>query len=208
MERPADADSANTERLLERVRGGDRHALSELLTGQRDALRRMVELRLDVGLRGRIDASDVVQEAQLEAARRIDEYLARRPMPFPAWLRQTAYENLLRLRRRHAAAECRSVRREIPLPDTSSDVAGRLMGRTASPSEHLLRREMAGRLWHALDKLPELDREILLMRNFEGLSNQEVSQLLSLEPGAASKRHGRAILRLKKLMAGATGSTP
>src|SRR5206468_187588 len=105
----------------------------ELLTGQRDALLLMVELRLGAGLRGRIDPSDVVQEAQLEAARRIDDYLARRPMPFHVWLRQTTYENLLRLRRRHATAECRSVRREIPLPDTSSDVAGRLMGRTPSP---------------------------------------------------------------------------
>src|SRR5437764_9578919 len=117
---PAGIDEAEVRSLLEQVREGDRGALDQLLARHRRYLLEVVDLRMDQKMRARIDPSDVVQEAQLEAARRIAEYLSREPMPFHIWLRKTAYENLLRLRRQHVEADCRTVDREIPLPDNSS----------------------------------------------------------------------------------------
>jgi len=204
-------EEAETLRLLEEVRAGDRRALDRLLTGHRMYLRTAVELRLDRRLRPRLDPSDVVQEAQLEAARRIDDYLRREPMPFHLWLRQTAYQNLLRLRRQHVEADRRSVTRELPLPEGSSaTLARQLLGAGPTPSEQAGEEELARRLRQAVAELPETDREILLMRNFEGLSNQEAAQVLGLEPAAASRRYGRAILRLRKVLqaGGAMGSEP
>ncbi len=196
--RPGEAE---TLRLLEEVRCGDRRALDRLLTGHRTYLRTAVELHVDRRLRARLDPSDVVQEAQLEAARRIDDYLRRQPMPFHIWLRQTAYQNLLRMRRQHVEAERRSVTRELPLPDGSSaTLARQLLGAGPTPNEQLVEEELARRLRQAVAELPETDREILLMRNFEGLSNQEAAQVLGLEPAAASRRYGRAILRLRKVL--------
>ena len=204
-------EEAETLRLLEEVRAGDRRALDRLLTGHRAYLRTAVELRVDRRLRARLDPSDVVQEAQLEAARRIDDYLRRQPMPFHLWLRQTAYQNLLRLRRQHVEADRRSVTRELPLPEGSSALLARqLLGAGPTPSEQAGAEELARRLRQAVAELPDTDREILLMRNFEGLSNQEAAQVLGLEPAAASRRYGRAILRLRKVLlaGGVRGSEP
>ena len=133
---PAGIDEAEVRGLLEQVREGDRGALDQLLARHRSYL-------LDGGGAAdgsedacRIDPSDVVQEAQLEAARRIGEYIDREPMPFHIWLRKTAYENLLRLRRQHVEADCRSVEREVPLPDSSSAVLARkIFSREPNPCQ-------------------------------------------------------------------------
>src|SRR2546423_9372320 len=114
------ADSPETLGLLARVRQGDAQALDDLIVRHRPMVRGFVELRLDARLNRRLDASDVVQEAQLEVARRIQDYLKREPMPFWLWLHRTTYENLIRLRRQHVEAERRSVAREVALPDQSS----------------------------------------------------------------------------------------
>ena len=208
---PAAINEAELRGLLQQVREGHRPALDELLARHRGYLLDMVHLRMDQTMRARIDPSDVVQEAQLEAAQRIEDYLGREPMPFHLWLRKTAYQNLLRLRRQHVEADCRSVRRELPLPDGSSaTLARQLLGAGPTPSEQAAEQELARRLRQAVADLPETDCEILLMRNFEGLSNQEAAQILGLEPAAASRRYGRAILRLRQVFAagGAMGSEP
>jgi len=198
---PAGIDDAEVRGLLQQVRQGDRAALDQLLARHRGYLLNVVELRMDQKLRARIDPSDVVQEAQLEAAQRIEEYLGREPMPFHIWLRKTAYENLLRLRRQHVEAGCRSVEREIPLPDSSSAMLARqILSREPNPGQQAVEQELARRLRQAIGQLPEVDAEILLMRNLEGLTNQEVAQVLDIEPSATSKRYGRAILKLRQLL--------
>src|SRR5688572_9261051 len=134
MPEPA-PDSVETRALLERLGGGDAVALGELLERHRPALHSFIELRLDPRLRGRVEPSDVVQDAQAEAARRMDDYLSRRPMPFRLWLRRTAYERLLNVRRDHLARR-RSVLREAALPDRSSLLLARpLLARGPSPSQ-------------------------------------------------------------------------
>jgi RNA polymerase sigma-70 factor, ECF subfamily len=194
-------DSAETRGLLGQAEAGDRRAFEALFARYRDYLRQVVEVRLDPKVRARVDPSDVVQETQLEALRRLPDYLARRPMPFRLWLRKTAQERLLVVRRRHVEAGRRAVGREVPLPDRSSLLlAGGLLA-GSSPSRQAGRRELARRVRQALALLPEADREVLLLRAFEGLSNQEVACVLDLDPDAASKRHGRALLRLHQLLA-------
>jgi RNA polymerase sigma-70 factor (ECF subfamily) len=194
-------DRSETEALLERIHDGDREAFEALFASHRADLKRMVELRLAPRLRKRVDSSDVVQEAQLEAARRLQDYLQRPTMPFRLWLRQITYDRLLMLHRKHVEAKRRAVTRELSLPENSSLALGRqLVARGASPSAALARSELGGRVRLALAKLSDDDRELLLMRNFEGLSNQEVAQVLDVDPSTASKRYGRALLRLRSLL--------
>jgi RNA polymerase sigma-70 factor (ECF subfamily) len=194
-------DCAETQRLLEQVGAGDRLAFEQLFTRHRPFLRQVVELRLDPRLRARVDPSDVVQETQLEAFRRLGDYLERRPMPFRLWLRKTACERLLMAQRHHAGAARRAVGREVPLPDASSlQLAQQLLAGGSTPSQRLDREEVAGRVRQALALLSENDREILLLRNLEMLSNQEAANVLQIDPAAASQRYGRALLRLRKLL--------
>ena len=152
----AEPDWAQTRTLLEQAGAGDARACERLLERHRASLREFVELRLDPRLRGRLDASDVVQEAQLEALRRFPDYLRRRPMPFRLWLRRTAYERLLMLRREHVDAERRAVGREARLPERSSlALAERLLARESSPSRQADRAELARRVQKALGELPK-----------------------------------------------------
>ncbi len=194
-------DSAETQRLLEEARKGDAHAFDQLFARHRSALCEIIELRLDARLRARIDASDVVQETQLEAFRRLADYLERQPMPFRLWLRKTAHERLLMFQRRHIHARRRTTSREVPLPDRSASVlAQQLMAGGSTPSQRLKKEELARSLRQALAKLADTDREILLMRNYENLSYEEIAQILDLDAATARKRHGRALIRLHRIL--------
>src|SRR5262249_34240122 len=201
-------DSAETRGLLSEAAAGDRQSFDRLLARHRSELLHFVELRMDAKLRGRLDASDVVQDAQLEASRRLAEFLQRRPMPFHVWLRKTAYERLTMARRRHAGAAQRAVGREIPLPDRSSLLfAERFFSRGSTPSQQLGRRELARRVHQVLGRLTGTDREILIMRNLEERPYREIVCILNIEPVTARKRHGRALIRMHALLAeeGLTG---
>ena len=191
-------NSTDTERLLEQIRKGDRQALERLLALHRLAVRRFVEMRLDAKLRQRVDPSDAVQETQAEAARRIDAYLQNGSMPFAIWLRRIAYDRLIMLRRKHLGAGRRAAARDLPLPDRSSvELARHVLAQSATPSEQLVRHELIDRVRQAIAGLEDEDREIILMRNYEGLTNLEIAQVLDVPPSAASKRYGRALLRLR-----------
>jgi RNA polymerase sigma-70 factor (ECF subfamily) len=198
---PPRPDSDNTEQLLRQAQAGDRRAFEELFARHRPYLQQVVALRLDPRMRQRIDASDVVQEAQLEAFRRLGDFLERRPMAFRLWLRKTTQERLLMLQRFHRRSARRSIDREVALPDASAfALVQHLFAAGSSPSKRVERSETAGRVRDALAQLSEADREILIMRNLEALSNQDVAEILEIEPVAASKRYGRALLRLRDLL--------
>jgi RNA polymerase sigma-70 factor (ECF subfamily) len=185
-----------------RISSGDRAAFNELFERHRAELRRMVQLRIDGRLKSRIDPSDVVQDAQFDAYRRLDDYLLRRPMPFGLWLRKTAQERLLNLRRNNVQAACRSVRREQALPDRSSLlIAAPLLRGGSSPGRRVEAEEYKRLIGEAVGQLAEIDREILLMRNVEGLSQREIAQILDLNHDAVRKRYGRAIVKLERLLA-------
>src|SRR4051812_40707116 len=194
-------DTTETTNLLAEAGGGDRQAVERLLERHRPYLRQVVAMRMDPQMAARVDPSDIVQDTQLEALRRLPDYLARRPMPFRLWLIKTAHERLIVARRRHVEADCRAVGREEPLPDKSSLLlAGRIFASDPTPSQQLNQRELAERVRQALAQLPAGDREILFLRTFEGLTNQEAAIVLDLDAGTASKRYGRAILRLHQIL--------
>jgi RNA polymerase sigma-70 factor (ECF subfamily) len=194
-------DSDQTQALLRQIRAGDRRAFEPLFARHQPYLRRLIELRLDPQLRPRLDPSDVVQETHLEALHRVDAYLERPALPFRLWLRQLAIDRTLKARRQHLGTARRSLHREVPLPaHPSLTLAGELLSPGSTPSQQLDRRELARRLRLAVAQLPEPDREMVVMRHFEGLSNQEVACLLGIDPGTASKRHGRALLRLHRIL--------
>jgi RNA polymerase sigma-70 factor, ECF subfamily len=194
-------EPVETQRLLGKARAGDRAAVDELFARHRPYLRRLVQVRLDPQLRPRVDASDVVQEAQLEAARRLQNYLQEPALPFRLWLRQLAYERLLMLRRFHLGAARRSRDREVALPERSSLLLARqLLATGSTPSQRLDRQELSRRVRQAVAQLQAIDREVLVMRTFEELSYEEVGYLLGVDPATARKRHGRALLRLHKAL--------
>src|SRR4051812_12201731 len=195
---PIEPDSAEVLRCLQEAGAGDRQAFERLLARYRPGLRAFVELRLGPEVRARVDPSDVVQEAQLDAFVRLADYLERRPMPFSLWLRKTAHERLLKVRRHHAAAQ-RSVRREVTLPDQSSILlAQRLQAQAPGPVQQLCQGELVEQVHQALAQLGELDRELLLMRHVEELPYEAIGLVLGLAPATARKRYGRALLRLRK----------
>ena len=190
-------DSDQTQLLLQRYEQGDPQAFEELFARHRDYLRLVVQLRMTTDLQARIDVSDVIQESHLQALKRLDDYLIRQPMPFKLWLRRTAQECLIRMRRTHVGAQARSVNREVTLPERSSVLlAGQALSGT-TPSQHVMKAEMAADVRRAMAELSDNDREILLMRNYEELSNDETAQVLQIESAAARKRYTRAILRLR-----------
>jgi RNA polymerase sigma-70 factor (ECF subfamily) len=195
----------DTDQLLDLASQGDGAARQELLGRHRGRLRAMVAARMDRRLAARLDPSDVVQEALAEAARRLDDYLANRPLPFYPWLRQLAWERLVKQHRDHVSRACRSVRREEPgvlgLDDESvAELAQRLVDSVSSPSRHALRVELQARVRAALDRLDEMDREVLLLRYLEHLPLREVAAVLGVGVSAVKMRHYRALERLRALL--------
>jgi RNA polymerase sigma-70 factor (ECF subfamily) len=184
---------------------GDRGAREKLLLRHRKRLRRMVAVRMDHRLASRIDPSDVVQEALVEADRLLDHYLRDPPLPFYPWLRQFAWQRLCHLHRYHIGARRRSMTREepweMPLPDHSAlDLARRLLADGTSPSRRLIREEMRACVRSALERLDPRDREVLVLRYLEGLTTAEIAAVLGIRSGAVKMRHLRALERLRGLL--------
>jgi RNA polymerase sigma-70 factor (ECF subfamily) len=171
----------------------------------------MVRLRLDQRLKGRIDPSDVLQEAYLEAFQRFPDYARAPDMPFFLWLRFLTAQRLLILHRRHLAAQARDAGREVSLdgggmPEASSAaLAAQLVGPQTTPSQVAVREETRRRLLDALNELDPVDREVLALRHFEQLTNAEAARVLGLRESAASMRYARALLRLKDVLTGLPG---
>ncbi len=200
-------NSADSAYLLEQARAGDREALNSLLALHRERLRRMVEIRLDSRLQGRLDASDVVQEAFVEVTERLQDYIHEPKLPFFLWLRLVVGERLVRLHRHHLGAQMRDAGREVSLypgalpAASSAALAAQLLGRHTSPTQAVVRAERILRVQEALNALDPVDREILALRHFEELTAAEAARVLAIEESAAAKRYFRALKRLKGILA-------
>lgn len=197
--------------LLQQVAAGDQAVWGDLLHRFRPRLRRMVELRLDPRLQGRVDASDVIQEAYLSATAQVGEYLKKPTVPFFLWLRLVTGQKLVDLHRHHLRTKARNASRQVSLdwrawPAASSGaLASKLIGREPSPSQAARDVEQQRCLQQALDRMDELDREVVALRHFEQLTNAETAQVLGLEVSAASKRYVRALQRLKEILSAMPG---
>jgi RNA polymerase sigma-70 factor (ECF subfamily) len=190
----------DSDQLLAAAGRGDATARGQLLELYRPRLRQMVAVRLDRRLTARVDPSDVVQEALLDAAARLDDYLRDRPLPFHAWLRWLAADRLADAHRRHVGADRRSVRREEPPAGGTGGIVDRLAVSLSSPSAGLRRRESGERVRAALGRLAERDREVLTLRYLEGLSTVEAAGVLGVSEGAVKVRLLRAMRRLRDLL--------
>jgi len=199
-------ESDKTLDLLKGAEDGDPAAVNQLMDRHREAVRRMIQMRLDQAVSRRVDASDVVQDVLLEASQRLSDYIRSPSMPFHLWLRQLAKDRIIDMHRRHRAAQRRSVDREQNLTSFASDdksaadLASLLRDAELTPAASALRKEMEERFVLALDQLEENDREIIIMRHFEHLGNSEVAEALGLSAPAAGMRYLRSIRKLRELL--------
>jgi RNA polymerase sigma-70 factor, ECF subfamily len=198
--------------LLERALDGDESALAALFDGYRDRLRRMIRLRLDRRLSGRVDTSDVLQDAYIDVRKRIGEYASGpAAMPFHLWLRLIAGQRLTDVHRFHLGAQMRNAGQEVslhrgPFPQASSvSLAAQLLGKMTGASQAAIRAEHKLIVQEALNGMDPIDREVLALRHFEQLSNDETAQVLGLTKSAASNRYVRALKRIKDILSSIPG---
>lgn len=199
-------DPGEVARLLQRAAEGDQKGLHLLFSAYRDRLKRMVQFRLSRRLLGRVDDSDVVQEACLDAARRLGEYAREPALPFFLWLRHLTALKLVEVHRRHLGTQLRDADREVtlhrghlPLADSAS-LAAQLLGTLTSPSRAAARVETRLVVQEALNAMGPIDREVLALKHFEQLSTAEIGQVLGLSRAGAGSRYLRAIKRLRAIL--------
>lgn len=198
--------TAGGDRLEQRLRGGDTAALAELFSLHRQRLWRMISFRLDHRLAGRIDPDDVLQDAYLAAAQRLDHYRSRPSMSAFVWLRLIAGQTLIDAHRHHLGVQARTPEREMPhgclnhTQSTSTSLAAQLAARVTSPSQAAARAETHDKLEQAIAAMDPVDQEILALRHFEELNNTEVAEVLGIQQKAASIRYVRAVRRLKEIL--------
>ncbi|MEM9412010.1 MAG: sigma-70 family RNA polymerase sigma factor [Planctomycetota bacterium] len=193
------------DKRIERAKRGDQNAIAELFAQHRQRLKTIIEIRMDPRLAGRVDPSDVLQETYIDVNNLIHEFRDG-DLPFFLWLRLKVGHRLSYLHRYHLATQKRTAFREIslvtgPMPAASSiSLASQLMGRITTASNAAIRAETRLRLQEALNKMSEIDREVLVLRHFEDLTNIETAQVLKISQTAASNRYIRALKKLKDVM--------
>ena len=132
-------------------------------------------------------------------------------MPVYLWLRWITGQRLVTLHRMHFGSKAREAALEVSLRQgalpqaTSVSLAAMLLGRLTSPTRAALRAELQLRLQEVLNTLDPIDREILTLRHFEDLNNNETAQVLGISKSAASNRYIRALKRLKDALSGMQG---
>jgi RNA polymerase sigma-70 factor (ECF subfamily) len=196
-------DDPTNDELLTAARNGDEHALAVLVERHRERLERMVRLRMDRRLQGRVDPADVVQDAYVAIRSKFAQYKTDSQLPFFLWLRLEVGQKLVDLHRFHLGAQMRNAGQEVALhrgalPQvTSMSLAEHLLGKLTSASRAVMRAELKIRVQEALNSMDSHDREVLILRHFEELSNSETAQVLRIKPSAAVNRYVRALKRLK-----------
>lgn len=192
--------------LLARVEDGDASATGQLFVLYSDSIKRMLALRLPSQLNARLDSSDVWQEVQLDASRRLPEYLEKREVPFQVWLRFLAKQKLVELVRKNLGTQARDARREQhaylnqDFSATSFAIAKFLVDNATTPSMQLRRQEIGEAVLAAIDRLEENDREIIILRHMEDMSCAEAAVELGITLAACRKRHVRALQRLRGIL--------
>lgn len=194
-----------------RLQSGDEQALAELFSLHRERLWRMVNFRLDRKLQGRVDPDDVLQEAYLAAAQRIGHYDGDSPASPFVWLRMIVQQTLIDVHRRHLGAQMRDAARETSIhghdysQTTFASLAAQLVGHLTSPSQAAQRAEMLSQLEEALAGMDPIDQEVLALRHFEELTNNEVAEVLGIQQKASSIRYIRALRRLRAILSQTPG---
>lgn len=194
------------DQLVERLRSGDDRALGQLFELYEDRLYRLIDFRLDRSLHSRVDPDDILQDAYIDASKRIEHFLSREDATISVWLRLIVMQRLQLAVRHHLLTDKRDVRKEVSMErpsDCSAHRAGLaqlLADSITSPSAAVARSEAVGMIEQMLDAMSETDREVLVLRHFELVPNDEVAEILGISVKAASNRYVRALTRLKDLI--------
>ncbi len=200
------SDTPNPDDLHQRLLAGDRGALAELFSQHRQRLWQMVRFRMDHQLAGRVDPDDVLQESYLAAAQRMGSFREESEMSGFLWLRLIVKQTMIDVHRRHIDSQKRDARREVSVckkfspGQTTASIASVLLGHLTSPSQAVMRAELSDQLTSAIAEMDPMDQEVLALRHFEELTNQEVADTLGIQPKASSMRYVRAIKRLSEIM--------
>jgi RNA polymerase sigma-70 factor (ECF subfamily) len=194
---------------LAQLQQDGQQAVARLFSQYRERLERMIRFRMDARLSGRVDPDDILQEAYLEIDRRVQNYIDQPTVPLFVWMRQITFQTLIDTHRKHLVAKARNINQEVARSPgvgvTSASLAAQLVGHLTSPSQAAIREERLQRVRDALDHMDEIDREVLALRHFEQLTNNEVADVLGLQKAAASNRYVRALSRLKQSLDRALG---
>lgn len=199
-------NATNESALLARAATGDEVALRDLFSRYHGRLARMVRVRINRQLCGRVDEEDILQEAYLQVSKQLSTYLRNPQLPFFLWLRHVVGQQLILAHRQHLGTKMRDANRDLPLhrvayPTASSaSIAAQLLGNLTSPSQAVIKAESRNLVQKALSKMDQIDREVLAMRHFEQLSNTETAFSLGIQPSAASNRYVRALDRLEQIL--------
>ncbi|MHC5064903.1 MAG: sigma-70 family RNA polymerase sigma factor [Planctomycetota bacterium] len=198
-------DDSQIEQAIEELRAGDDSGFADLYSFYRPRLERSLRMRMDARLRGRIDVDDLLQDCYLAASKRLQHFRSSVDVSLLVWLRSIGMQTLVDAGRHHLQAKKRDPAAEQPLDanrkdrgDTASELPGELIGQLTSPSAVAMRAERAQQLEASLAKLPDIDREILILRHIEELSNNETAEVLGIHKAASTNRYRRALRRLKE----------
>jgi len=197
-------DASQIEQAIDRLKQGDDSVFADLFSFFRPRLQRSLQMRIDQRLRGRIDVEDLLQDSYLAAAKRLQHFRTSVSVTLFVWLRSISMQTLIDAGRHHLQAQKRDAGAELPLDaargrrdGSGSELPGELIGAMTSPSAVAMRGERAQQLEASLEKLPEIDREILILRHIEELSNNEAAEVLGIHKAASTNRYRRALRRLK-----------
>ncbi len=199
-------DSQTTNALFVEAARGNQQAASALFARHHHQLLRIIRLRMDRRLNGRVDPEDILQDTYLDASQRLLDHADQPPASFFLWLRFLAAQKLIDAQRHHLGVDKRNAELELsiycgPMPEaTSASLAAQLLGRLTSPSQAAIRAEAQLKVQEVLNQMDRLDREVLVLRHFEHLSNNETAELLGISKAAASKRYVSALRRLKEIL--------
>jgi RNA polymerase sigma-70 factor, ECF subfamily len=202
-----DNDSGELLTLVHRAAAGDQDALRAIFERYRDRLKRMVRLRLSRRLQGRVDDSDVIQEAYADISKNLADYARAPQLPLFLWLRHMTGLKLTEIHRRHLGTQLRDADREVSLhrgglPEADSvSLAAQLLGQITSPSQAAIKAETRIYVQEALNSMDPIDREVLALKHFEQLSTSEIAEVLSMSKAGAGSRYLRAIKRLRETLA-------
>ena len=200
----APTNSTAIEAILQKLGSGDESAAQELFRRYRPKIKRMISVRMDTRMSGRIDPSDVVQDTFLTAHKKLKDYLAEQPVAFYPWLRKIAWERLIDLQRKHIVSARRSVHREFGSQnfgeESRSKLVDQLVRSETGPLQHAARKELGERVDQALDSLSASDREVLVLRMLEQLSIRDTADVIGISVEAIKKRQARALLRLRQFL--------
>ena len=193
-----------SDELVARLRGGDSRALADLFAIYRDRLLRLIDFRLNQSLHSRVDPTDILQDAYIDASERVEHFLSRADSSIAVWLRLIVLQRLQLVVRHHLLTDKRDARKEVSMgKETQSQpfggIAQLLADSLTSPSAVVERSEAVDMVEQILQGMSETDREVLALRHFEQVTNDEVAEILGISVKAASNRYVRALARLKDL---------